>query len=78
MKKDIPHHKLISNLSNNRFCIPVSLEHTTRSFWFISTGATLNIPVQDYYSFDFLEKLFADRAVLDMPFHLFWLYVNVI
>ena len=78
MKKAIPHHKLTSYLINSRFCISIHLGEQVHTYIYVPTGKTLTIPVQASYSKDFLETLITNSKAVDIPFHLFWLYIAVL
>jgi len=78
MKKDIPHNKFTSYLINSRLCLLTHIGAQNHTYIYIPTGKTLTIPVQVSYSKEFLENLITDSAAIDIPFHLFWLYIAVL
>ena len=78
MKKDIPHNKLTSYLANSPLCIPIYIGQQKHSYIYVPTGKTITIPVRDSYSTDFIKKVVAASNAIDIPFHLFWLYIQVL
>lgn len=78
MEKDILLHILTSYLTHSRLFIPTYLGVQVHTYIYVLTGKTLNIPVQESYSKDFLKTVITNSKAVDIPFHLLWLYVAVL
>lgn len=78
MKKDIPHTKLTSYLINSRLCILIHKSIHEHTYMYLPTGKTLSIPIKQVYSKEFIKTTITNSKAIDIPFHLFWLYIAVL
>lgn len=78
MKKKITYSQLLAYISSSKLFVPLQMGKKLLVLKFVSTDKNFCIPIRENYSKDYLEKLFVKANAIDMPFHLLWLYIEVL